>query len=215
MPARKSKLRSPKLRKAIRKEVKATIFRAAEKKYFDASTSGLTVTYAGAILDLCNIGQGITDKLRLGDEVDGVKVDFRMNCHAYASATPLSDPTNTVRLVFFVWKNDATVASPTIAKLFQYNSFADTSLSLLSPYNSDSLDNDSFTILSDTLHQVDKSRGFSIHKKINLRGRKIKFTGTATTGADHIMVAILADDAGVTAPYPIASIYNRFTYVDL
>lgn len=92
--ARKFKRKARRRKKTVKQQVKATLNRMVEKKYFDVDLAQTEVTTAGVITNLGAIPQGDGATERTGDRVRVKNIHARFSLSA-------QDATNIVRVIWF------------------------------------------------------------------------------------------------------------------
>lgn len=189
----------------VAKLVDRKIAKNTELKFIDLSSAAQTVSDAGLITDLTQIGQGDHDDQRTGDKVTLKSLDLRMNFVA-------GDATNVMRLIIFRWKQYSGSVAPTQAQLMEYG----TAVGIIAPLSTYHHDfRGAFQVLHDKtiyLNAVSKPqvghRVFLDLKKLP----KINFVSTGTTGQNKIYMYLVSDSAAAT--HPNINIIVRTNFVD-
>jgi hypothetical protein len=161
-----------------------------EVKYFDQSVQ--QVYFNPGTGDQLNnltggIAQGLTDITRIGDSILAKSISLKITLDALMSATIHQTQT---RLVLFVWKENANINAPTVAKLFT------TPAEFLSGFNKDYTDQ--FVILKDKVfcHNANisaatnqDSKHIKLFKKLDFHMRFIDGTNTGFS-VNHVYLLL-------------------------
>lgn len=205
-----------KLNKRQKREVKQIVGRRLESKYFDFGFGATGINSTPSIVQMSAVPQGAADSNRVGDTLNLKKLTVRMQFVG-------GDIYNTVRVIFFRFKQDTAVAAPTVAEI--YDNTATGSTYVLCP--APNLENqDKFHIIYDkviTLPQM--NNGGSTTNTSNsvktwvksfygrrLGPKRIRFTPATTSGWGHIYIAVVSDS--IIAPAPTVYLNARMEYTD-
>lgn len=172
-----------------------------EKKHIDNYNSG-TVSNSASINYISNIGQGLTDNQRLGDEIKVLTIDLTAQVVA-------GDATNAIR-VLVIRDVDTDGVAPTETELFE------TTSNPFSPINSAYTHR--FKVLYDKLIGVATAGpdGLTFRARIKCPSLITEYINTGATDASagtNAYWLIRQSDSGA-ATHPTCVVYTRLTYVD-
>lgn len=182
--------------------VKRLIDAKQETKYYDAYVSATGVSTSGTFNDCTAIAAGTTNSTRLGNIVEAlwIKCIFESN---------IADTTNFMRYILFQWNNDTAGLTPTLAGVL-----AQTGV-LSSPINcqyqiSDTRD---IRILLDVTHTLNvNSPNVRTEHMVPMKGKRIPFQSSATTGNQHIYLLQVSDSGAVA--HPTSEFFLRLAFKD-
>jgi len=196
--------KSFKVPKSTKRYVKKAIQKEIETKYIDYLGSVPQAKTPMNIIQFTNIPQGITDQNRIGDVVTlrGIRINLTIDG---------TNPTDIYRVIFFQWKPNTSLVTPTGATLL-----ADViTVPWLSPYFHD-LQSQVIILWDKTFTTNLVSRPQLIYKKkikIKWAKKKISFlAGSSFLSTNAIFMATVSDS--VTGNNPTLQYYIRVYYDD-
>jgi len=186
-----------------RQEIGRLISQKQENKVFDLAVNLTNATYAGSIIDLCAVTQGITEITRIGDELMPKRLLGRFQLNN-------ADTTNTYRCIIFRWKQNDTVA-PTVGGILE-SSGPSTIQACYVPLNVNT--RSTFEVLYDktycTYSNANQCKFFSFDLK--LAKKKIEYSFSTTAGQNKIYMLLISDSSAVTHPTFLG--YTRLMFTD-
>jgi len=186
-----------------KEQLSKAISSSTEPKIFDLTMNIANVTYAGTIIDLCPVPQGVTEVTRIGDELLPKRLEIRMN---FINA----DAYNMYRAIIFRWKQNDTVA-PTVGGIIE-SSGPSTTQSVYVPLNVNT--RSTFEVLYDKTFNTNAVSVANKFVKINLKlaKKKIEYSFSSTAGQNKIYMLIISDSSTATHPTHIG--YSRLIFTD-
>jgi hypothetical protein len=170
-----------------------------------AGTFGLLIPCTTSII------QGAGQAARTADTVwlDKVELNFALK-YNFSSSTLAQDYINAIRTTLFQWKENTALVLPTPSSIFQNvastSVYAKFDFELRDQYHIHFDDMDSVTGFYDstTAFAFPTERSIrQITKTISLRNSRLLFNPTATTGSNHLYLALTSDT--VSGPAPLFS----------
>lgn len=194
---------SKKFKTAVRREIKSTISRTAEKKYHRLAVAGSGYDYGGVVVSLSDVPAGTTDLTRVGDSLSirSIRVMGKILS---------ADTTNTYRIIVFQWLDDQT---PTPANVLS-SVYVGTVNGVNSPYYHDQ--RKKFRVLWDKRFNVDNvshAQQLFDTKHLFPSTKKISFNAGGTTGNAKIYMLLISDSGA--APHPTLDFVSQLSYNDL
>nr|WAE42360.1 MAG: capsid protein [Cressdnaviricota sp.] len=185
-----------------------------ELKYQD-NTYSFSPDYSGSTsftFDLTSIGQGVTDILRIGDEIKlhNLKINFLVKGNTTANSY------NFLRVVLFVWKIDTTLGgNPSLLNIFSNTLMGNVG----APFSQYLHDNrDDYTILWDKTFKVDSTLDNTTQSIVHIKKFKkldkqkgIKYIGAGTNGIFKLYLGFFSDGL-VQIPSIVGT--TRITFTD-
>jgi len=185
----------PKRKSEKRKQlisIKRVIGNFIENKSFLNGNSGIGVSYSCTqYVVLSNMAQGVLDNERVGDSISIKHVRFGF--HATANTT--LPATQIMRMIFFQWHPDTTVATganPDANSIIQ-NGGAALGYAVDQPITFDFIKGKNFKIIKDLKFALDAQKPTSGTFKLRKFNHKSQFNGGATTGFNQIHVLFLSN----------------------
>lgn len=178
--------------------------RTPELKHLDVNTSGYIggVTYAGTITSLSDVVQGGAGNQRVGDALRVRGLDLRVA--AYHQVGSLQGG---LRFLVFFWNEDST---PTASLVLQGTGSA---ASLVSPYNSDHVQNGSLNVVADFVYAGDSSPDAFFHQVTRVLDSQITYAASSTSGAGKLWMLAISD-AGLATNCANYQWWSRMLYDD-
>ena len=173
-----------------------------EIKVSDNTATASVLTSAGSVSKISTIAQGVSNVQRIADACEMKGLEFGLAVIPGTNVGP-------VRLIVFQYNLDDSAGAPTMASVLQNIG----SLSVVSPYLLDGVDDREFSILHDELFNLASSTA-TVAKRIFVRANsRIGFnTGGATTGVGQIY-ALLTTTTASTGP--IVTWNSRVYFTDV
>lgn len=184
-----------------------------EAKYFDQNVQQTYYNPGSADQINCltgGIAQGLTDVTRIGDSILAKDIQIKINLFSLMSTALHQTQT---RMILIVWKENAAVNAPTVAKLFT------TPAEFLSGFNKDYTDQ--FVVLKDKIftHQAQISaatnqdtKTLKIYKKLDYHMR-FQAGSAADWTLNHVYL-ILRNTAPTSTNQASCDFYSRLNYTD-
>jgi len=176
----KAKANSNVSKMQVRSMIRNSIAAKQEHKFIQTTGTGLSVTTAGSLFDLCIIAQGDSDQDRNGDRVMPQDVFLRVVC------TP-ADTNDSFRVVLFKWVPNTT---PTANQVILTVGAAVATLSGTTTDNAQLA-----VILYDKLLFLSQASNSNDGVDLFLRLPKtaIQFVAGSTVGTNHIYLLLISD----------------------
>jgi len=158
-----------------------------------------------------SITQGAGQAARTADTVwlDKIELNYALK-YNFSSSVLAQDYTNSIRTTLFQWKDNTALVLPTPGSIWQNvgstSVYAKFDFELRDQYriHFDDLDNVSGFYDSTTGFSFPNERSIrQITKTINLGNSKLLFNPTATTGSNHLYLALTSDT--ISGPAPLFS----------
>jgi hypothetical protein len=158
--------------------------RFPELKHLDVNTSGYIggTTYAGTLTDLTAVTQGAAGNQRTGDSIRIRGITFRASAYHQAGSVQ-----GILRFIVFSFNEDNAAS---VAGVLQSSG---SSLAVVSPYNSDHVENGALNIIFDKSYAGDSSPDaffMEFTKELDL---SVHYTAGATTGSGKIWCLVISD----------------------
>lgn len=205
---KQNKQGNTKTEKVVKKVVKEELNRELETKYHDTTLGTATaIDYNGSVQAVTNAAQGVTDQTRIGDKLQPIGIDIRMNAYVGLSSC-------TIRTIIFRWKAQSTIDVLNVPNIL-LSTLVGTINGVNSPYNWDN--RAKFDILYDkTMKLYSGSTGNQqtvIKIRKNLKHKKVNFYGgSATDCMNGLYIIFLSDTTLVNSPN--ISAISRLYYKD-
>lgn len=184
-----------------------------EMKYFDQNVQQTYYNPGSADQVNCltgGIAQGLTDITRNGDSILAKNISIKINLFSLMSTTLHQTQT---RLILIVWKENAAVNAPTVAKIFT------TPAEFLSGFNKDYTDQ--FVVLKDKVytHQASISAATNQDTKFEKIYKNLDYhmrfqAGTAADWTTNHVYLILRNTAPTSTNQASADFYSRLNFTD-
>lgn len=215
----------PKQTKKLNQKVKTIIKNTLEKKYVDfySGTGYTQADRVGFISQLTynspagvNIIQGTAQSQRIGDNIQPIKMEFRMSIYYDWNAVVNLNDQHTIRVIIFKWNESTVLGLPVAASIMQYPSTGAGVYHVInSPLNYTALKQGDMTVVFDKRISVgNASPVANLDKTFKLQG-KLQFEPAAATGAGHYYCYVVADDAtGAHTPAIYYNYVSRIHYLD-
>ncbi len=178
-----------------------------EYKHFDILSGGYIagVAYTGTVSSVFAPTQGTAGNQRVGDNCQIVGIEFRANQFQQGTSTAL-------RYILFAWNVDSALSVPANIDILQAPTTD--ARSLVSPYNSDSVEQGKLNVLFDrvvtSVAGGPASAHFEVAEKVSL---PVVFDAGLTSGTGKLYLYILSD-AALTANSPSYQWWLRAYFVD-
>jgi hypothetical protein len=186
----------------VKQMVKSMLREVQELKLFVTQTSGVTVDYAGNIVDVSPISQGDSDITRDGDRVQLVE-------WAFQAAIYPGDSTNLFRIILFQYTPDSALGTPLVSYVLQ------TTSSVNAPITYRSIDFvKSVKILHDRTYSCDTYHPVVLTNPITIKkffDRQMQFTG-ATTRTNGLFLLFISDSSA--SSHPTIQYYSTIRFTD-
>lgn len=202
---------APSARKAVRAVVARTLKSKSELKFFDTLTNTGTGSTVVAVLtsniasiqEISAVPQGTTDSTRIGDSLNVVNVEYRVNITYNTSPTPVVNPV--VRMLIVQYLGQTDVATLTTNQVFQ-NIITNTTFS---PQAWDQKKN--VKILVDKMRCISSTgnNGVIFSGRVKPSTKKISYVNNGVEGRGKLFLLCIGDSStlGFYA-------YTRLTYTD-
>lgn len=198
---------------SVKRYVKNVVHKSIEPKYVDTAAAYGQVDRSGQITQLTTITQasGVVAN-RIGDQVRLKSLEFRMDSYLNCVAAA-TDSTHHLRLVIFRWNLATSVATPSLANLFQNSGTVGVTCY---PRQWQTIKQKDIHVYWDKSFTIQRYAGNSSYvKKINLKGSRLDFDTAASTGEGHLYACLVADDAtGAHVPAIYSQWVARVIYED-
>lgn len=198
-----AKVPPPAAAKRVKNVVRRVLSRSKERDFYTSPVAAQEITTTDYILDMSTISQGNTISTRHGDIVEGIHVDLRLNIERKATATTRMY----TRCMIIRWKPDTAVETPTFTKVLEegatYPNFSALVQDPTARGKYEVLYDRNFAMPVPNLGGADVVQ---IYRKLSLKGKKIYFNDTATTGRGHIYLMVVGNVASGTNT---ATFYSR------
>jgi len=181
--------------KEIAKVVKRIMKKDIELKFFDTVCAGITFNSAGitatTFLTLSNMGQGGTQSLRIGDEIQCSRLDYSF---LFDVPTGAFTGDSCMRMIIFRWNDNDGGTAPTIGSVLQYTGATYTPHS---PILFQSSEGKRLTVVHDSKAMValNAQNGCFVHKgSVNLRNHPIRYNTGANTANGQLYCLCVSDN---------------------
>jgi len=199
----------------IQKQAVAAEFAKLEQReeiilVFDQTFSAANAGSGATLVTVSAIPQGVAQGDRVGDQINFH--DFTFN---FQIVQINADLYSNFRIMFFQWKVNTGLQTPTLADILQNTS----AIGLYSMTNWPL--RDQFNILYDEIHGMSgsttsltsQSDNAWINLKLSRRPkRRVIFNAGATSGSNQIYLLVISDSA--IAPFPQYNLATRYFYVN-
>ncbi len=189
-------------RQTFGSKVNSAINRRAEKKQ-KLVFANTTVDTSGVIKDITNIAEGDGNGTR-----DGIQI--RPHSLKIKYEVIVNDPTNLLRVVVIVWKNDSNENPPTMSKIFE----TITNVIPLSPFLFKGTK--VFTVLYDRVHSLSDLSMVSQSASINIFSNRlpatIEFDDATFEGSNKLYIISWSDSGSIN--HPTFNFSGAFEYID-
>jgi len=197
--------------KAFDRRVRKAVKKTAEKKYYDASASGVAIPLGGTIVQVIEPTQGVNYNNRIGDEIMRMSWNFK-------SLLTFGDAYNAVRMIFFLWRANSGISVPLVSDVLQSTIGSEL---MVTPLNRTNLENkilipmaDRVILMNDSDRPLAKA-DFSFYGK-RLPYKRVNYIQSGglptSNNASRLYFLFLGDS--IAAPHVTMNYYYRVTYVD-
>jgi hypothetical protein len=191
-------------KKGFEKRVLDVLHREAELKFFSTTLGPAATDFTGNVYDISNVGQGVTDSLRVGDSLDWEDILLR---YSVVSA----DTTQLFRMILFSWAQNSANPPATPASVLS------TIGSVFGPLSPTVFDQSAtVTILWDKLLCLNSvsvpNQCGTVYLKVPDYLKRVQFLNGTTNGNNRIYFCCISDSGAVA--HPTIQFYARLTYHD-
>jgi len=186
-----------------KKQVEQMIRGEQELKFID-TVNATTISYAGSVIALSDVGQGTSNITRIGNDITPRKLEWRIT---FACA----DAYNVLRFIVFRWNQRFSVDPPDPSDILQVVS---SSNAVNAPYTFD--ERAAFKIIHDeTVTMVLSTSRNTIEVKgdIRLKQKNVDNFGTSTTDVMNGYYCLFISDSSAVS-HPGINYYFRLVYAD-
>jgi len=181
----------------------------ARIKVFDTNLTGQTSTAAGGIASICNVPQGVAQAQRIADTIWLERLDIKMSLICFNA-----DGYNHVRWGFFIWHDNNSAATPTIATIYSSTAAGGvwTPLSFENRERYSFVGGDNLTKMQGLASAPTSETVQLIVRSIGLNSSIVQYTLAATTGTGLLHFSNYSDSAAF--PFPLYNLVARLWYYD-
>ena len=194
------------LSRAQKKEVNRLITKKEEIKYVDWNFASSSISSTGSTTDLCAIAQGANQSQRIGNQLR--LLSFKIIGNVIAA-----DTTNTIRFVFWTYKQNSGNSTPDLNFVMNYGSSA-VSVQPDSQYMYPQ--KKTYKILHDRMFSLSTAANpieqYIIRVPVPPSVADIDFNPGSNTGVNHMFLSVVSDSVAATHPSFTGTI--RLFYAD-
>jgi len=186
-----------------KKQVEDMIKGEQEVKFIDV-VNATTISYAGTVIALSDVGNGTTNITRIGNSIIPRKLELRLTMSC-------ADAYNVMRVIIFRWGLRFSVDPPDASDILELVSSTN---AVNSPYAYN--ERSAYKIIFDQVYTMVLSQSDNIkyaNISLKMKQKAVNYFGASTSDIMNGYYVLFISDSSVTT-HPGMNYYSRLTYTD-